>query len=108
MSVGFQEFPQSDSAVRAWFNGLGWPVTMTHHDFDRDVFAWRHERPGTERTLRITQSVLEDVPPHLIAAMLDGLQAAERLNSHPQAYTIIMRENGEIILRQLDAPPTRK
>jgi len=58
----FTQFPEHDAAVSSWFETNGWPITIRHYDFDRAVFAWRHEALGIERTLRATMAVLEDWP----------------------------------------------
>ena len=50
------EYTELDRQVREWFASQGWPVTATHYDFDREIFAWRHEaRPSY--TLRISRVV---------------------------------------------------
>jgi hypothetical protein len=103
--VGFQDYPAASTAIYKWFQDRGWPVTATHHDFERDVFAWRHEAPGFDRTLRVTRRVLEDIPADLIGATLDGLRVADHLERRPEAYTVIVSENGSVVIRQLDAPP---
>jgi hypothetical protein len=36
----------------------GWEVTRTNYDFDREVYAWRHDqRGGNSPTLRISRGV---------------------------------------------------
>jgi len=35
-----------DQSVREWMKARGWEVTRTSYDFDRKVYAWRHDVPG--------------------------------------------------------------
>lgn len=35
-----------DENVRQWMKAKGWEVTGAKYDFDREVYAWRHEVSG--------------------------------------------------------------
>lgn len=105
MSTELHEFPEHDVAVRGWFAIHQWPVSSIHHDFDRDIYAWRFEGATQSRTLRITKTVLTDTPSDLLAVVLDGLDVANAMDRLPRAYTVVMREGADVVLRQLERPP---
>jgi hypothetical protein len=98
-------FPEHSAAVDVWFRQHGWPVTSTHHDFDRDIYGWRSESAAPQQTLRITQRVLEDTPAAQLGAVLDSLKVADAMTAKPKAYTIVKQEQGHPVLAQLDKPP---
>lgn len=83
----------------------GWNVTMTHYDFDREVYAWRHEQSGIHYTLRIAQAVLEDTPAHVLGAGLDSLNVADLMKKVPRAYTLVRRAAAGVVVEQLPGPP---
>jgi hypothetical protein len=50
----------------------GWEVTRTNYDFEREVYAWRHDqRGGNSPTLRISRQVLEDYPGFVVVHHLE-------------------------------------
>ena len=102
-----RELSEHDEAIRGWFEEQGWLVASSHYDFDREVYAWRHEA-GTERiTLRIARTVLEDWPPGMVLVALESRQVAQMLRARPGAYTVIRRRDGSIAVEQLDGPPPK-
>ena len=68
-----KQYPDQDEAVADWFKRKGWSVTARHWDSSREVLACRAEAARPEITLRITLSVIQDVPAHRIPTVLDGL-----------------------------------
>jgi hypothetical protein len=52
-------------------------VTSTDYNFDREIYAWRHDlRSGPSPTLRFSQGVLEDYPAFALVEILDQLGVA--------------------------------
>jgi hypothetical protein len=48
-----------DREIRRWMKANGWEVTRTNYDFEREIYAWRHDmRGGASPTLRIARKVL--------------------------------------------------
>jgi hypothetical protein len=102
----FAHFPEHDAAITAWFSRNGWPVTMRHFDFERDVFAWRHEGRSGDRTIRVTQSTLEDYPADKVIALFDASRLADVLPRNPEKYVILRGQSpGGIAFEILDGPP---
>jgi hypothetical protein len=85
----------------------GWSVTMRHSDDDRDVLAWRAEGVSSAITLRVTQSVCEDVPADALVALFDAEKLAQKLSRAPNLYTIVMLDEGtrSTVIRQLLRAP---
>ncbi len=77
---------ETDSAIRAWMNKQGWPVTATYYDFDRLNYAWRHDVGSECYTLLITRRVIEDTEPLSLVEALNFLKVAEKLRKRPDAY----------------------
>ncbi len=98
---------ETDSAIRAWMNKQGWPVTeKTHHDFDRGIYAWRHDVAGECYTLRITQIVIEDAKsPLALVEALNFWKVADELRKQPDAYTLVKRSPTGVVVEQLAGPP---
>lgn len=104
----FAQFPRHDAAISEWFARQGWPVMMRHFDCDRDVFAWRHETATRTRTVRVTQSTLEDYSPDQIIAVFEASRLAEVLPKAFGRYVILRRKGpGSIGFDILDAPPLK-
>jgi len=100
-----ERFPEHDAAVTEWFHRHGFDVTDRNYDFDREIFAWRSERANPPRTLRLTERILEDVPAVQLGATLERLRADEALNAKPEAWTLVIQEQGRPVLKQLEGPP---
>ena len=102
----FALFPEHDDAIAAWFETHGRPVTVRHYDFDRGVFAWRHEGSGVDsRTLRVTLTSLEDVPAHILVGFLESAKVWETLEKAPEKYALVRRNTqGGVLLDILDGP----
>ena len=96
-----------DRAVRGWMEAQGWPVTeKTHHDFDRNIYAWRHDVAGECYTLRITMIVIEDIEPLALVEALNRLKVAEKLRERPEAYTLVKKGSPkDVVVVQLSGPP---
>ena len=95
-----------DSAIRAWMNEQGWPVTDTYYDFDRMIHAWRHDVAGECYTLRITQIVIEDAKsPLALVEALNFWKVADELRKQPDAYTLVKRSPTGVVVEQLPGPP---
>jgi hypothetical protein len=100
-------FPDHDQAVSAWMAKRGWSVTVRRSDADRDVLAWRAEGVSSAITLRVTQSVCEDVSPDALVAFFDVEKLAQKLSRAPNLYTIVMQDEGtrSTVIRQLLRAP---
>jgi hypothetical protein len=84
---------ECDSAVRGWMEKQGWPVTATHSDLDRHIYAWRHDVAGECHTLWITRRVIEDIAPLTLVEALNSWKVAEKLREHPDAYTLVRKSS---------------
>jgi hypothetical protein len=52
----------------------GWDVSRVNYDFERQVYAWRHDvRGGRSPGLRIPRQVLESYPAFAVLHHLDEL-----------------------------------
>ena len=106
--ANFSEFQEHDTAVSAWFANYAWPVSSWFIDDDRDVFAWRHEGAtrADNRPLRVTQYVLEDVPPHILAEYLQSAAVADTLVREAVRYVVVQQvDGGNTGVVVLDAAP---
>ncbi|MGH7519069.1 MAG: hypothetical protein ACREOC_16665 [Gemmatimonadales bacterium] len=105
--MSIQAHAEADAAIRKWFRDNGVPVTTTHEDFDRDVFSWRHEPVGSRSlTLRISQSVLEDLSETDLVSLLNSQRVMDLLRKAPDRYTIVCRgDRGDTVVRQLAERP---
>jgi hypothetical protein len=84
----------------------GWPVTETHSDLDRHIYAWRHDVAGESHTLWITRRVIEDIAPLTLVEGLNSWKVAEKLREHPDAYTLVRKSSPtSVVLEQ--RPGTR-
>ena len=64
----------------------GWKVTAVNYDFDREVYAWRHEqRGGNSPTLRINRAVLENYPAFALMEHIAGLKVARLVEAFDAA-----------------------
>lgn len=102
----FQKFPEHDEAVTAWFAALQWPVS-DRFIVDFDIFAWRHEpvAPEQPRTLRVTRTVMEDVPAAALVAFLHSADVKGLLASNHRKHVVIQRlDNGNIGVTVRDVP----
>ena len=98
---------ETDKQIRVWMETQGWPVTTTHYDFTREVFAWRHETSGQkDPTLRMSQAVLEDNDAAMLVEALQQEKVAELIKAKPGAYTWLRREGGSFVVEQLFEPPS--
>ena len=97
-----------DIAVREWMETQGWPVTeKTHHDFDREIYAWRHDVAGECYTLRITRIVIEDIEPLALVEGLNRLKVAGMLRKQPDAYTLVKKGSPkDVVVEQMPGRPT--
>lgn len=101
------QFPEIDAAVSDWMAREGWPVTMRHFDFDREVLAWRASGSRPPVTLRVSLTVCDDVPPDKLVMFFQGARIADQLRSNPDAYLLVMRDSvtgGTVVGRFLRAP----
>jgi hypothetical protein len=72
-----------------------WEVTRTNYDFDREIYAWRHQQAGGKPpTLRIARYVLEHYPAFVVLYHLDQLKVAQAMRARPAARLVVV-ENGE-------------
>ena len=92
---------ESDSAVRGWMETQGWPVTATDRDFDRQIYAWRHDVSGECYTLRITRRVIEDTEPSALVGVLNFWKVAEKLREQADAYTLVRSSPTGVVVEQL-------
>jgi hypothetical protein len=77
---------------------------MTDYDFDREIYAWRHEvRSGPSPTLRIAQKVLEDYPAFALLHHLDHLKVAAAIRADPAAYLVVLQRGSRVVLEELPA-----
>ncbi len=97
-----------DRAIREWMETQGWPVTeKTHHDFDREIYAWRHDVAGECYTLRITRIVIEDIKPLELVQTLNRLKVDEMLRKQPDAYTLVKKGSPkDVVVEQLPRSPS--
>lgn len=100
---------ETDSAIWAWMDKQGWPVTDTHYDSTHLIYAWEHEgAEGQCYRLWITRTAIEDVkPPNLLVENLNRLNVAEKIRQRPAAYTRVqMGSPKEVVVEQLPGPPS--
>ena len=103
-----EQFPVHDEVISAWFAELGWPVTARFIDHGRGVFAWRYApNSGTDsRTLRVTETVLEDVPPIALVEFMRNANVNAVLSRENAKYVLVQRlDNGSTGVRVYDGPP---
>jgi hypothetical protein len=90
-----------DEAVRDWMKSKGWEVTKVNYDFDREIYAWRHElRSGPSPTLRISRGVLEDYPPFAVLEHLDRLDVAAALRRSPNIRFAVVQNGTTVTLEE--------
>lgn len=82
---------EHDAAVTAWMEKQGWPVDDRHHDFGRELYAWRSHAVKPVITLWITRSVVDDHSPAELTGILDQLNTRYALSHAPEMYTVIRR-----------------
>jgi len=71
------------------------------YDFDREVYAWRHEvRGGKSPTLRIERKVLEDYPAFAVLHHLDRLRVAAAIRARPDAHFVIVQDGSKVTLEE--------
>jgi hypothetical protein len=84
-----------DRVIRQWMKAKGWEVNRTNYDFDREVYAWRHQqRDGKSPTLRIFRYVLEHYPAFIVLHHLEELKVAQVIRARPEARMVVV-QNGE-------------
>jgi hypothetical protein len=80
----------------------GWEVTRTHYDFDRELFAWRHDvSGGPSPTLWISQKVLEHYPAFIVVHHLDELKVAREMRARPEARLALVQNESTVCLEEL-------
>lgn len=90
-----------DQSVREWMKVRGWAVTRTNYDFDRKVYAWRHDLPGGKSpTLRVSQKVLEEYPAFVVLHHLDELKVASAMRAHNEARLVVVQKGSTVVLDQ--------
>ena len=71
----------------------GWEVTRTDYDFERQVYAWRHDvRRGPSPTLRISSQVLDTYPAFVVLYHLDQSKVAQAVRAQPNARFAVIQE----------------
>jgi hypothetical protein len=86
-----------DGEIREWMKGKGWEVTKVDYDFDREIYAWRHEvRGGKSPTLRIERKVLEAYPAFAVVYHLDQLRVAAMMKALPEARLVVAQDGDAI------------
>ncbi len=104
--MSWQPPEETDSAIRAWMNKQGWPVTATHYDFNRLSYAWRHDVGSECYTLLITRRVIKDTEPLALVEALNFWKVAEKLRKQPDAYTLVKSSPSTgVVVEQLPGPP---
>lgn len=72
------------------------------YNFDREVYAWRHERRGgPSPTLRISRKVLEDHPAFAVLYHLDTLKVAAAIRARPDARHVVEQNGSRVTLEVL-------
>jgi hypothetical protein len=80
----------------------GWKVTAVNYDFDREVYAWRHEqRGGNSPTLRISRAVLEDYPAFALMEHLARLRIADAMRQEPGAKFLVAQQGDKVVVVRL-------
>jgi hypothetical protein len=93
-----------DEEVRRWMQARGWEVTRTNYDFDREVYAWRHDqRGGDSPTLRIGRQVLENYPGFAVAHHLDTLRVGQAIRANPSARLAVLQKGSAVVIEELPA-----
>jgi hypothetical protein len=83
-----------DRSVREWMKRKGWEVSRINYDFDREIYAWRHDvRDGASPTLRISWRVLENYPAFVVVHHLEELKVAQAIRAKPEARLVVV-QNG--------------
>ena len=81
----------------------GWEVTRTNYDFDREIYAWRHDVRGSScPTLRISRQVLEDYPAFVVIHHLDQLKVARAMRAHPETRLVVLQRDSTVVLEGED------
>jgi hypothetical protein len=101
------QFPEHDAMISEWIAKQGWPIAVRHYDFDREVLAWRAAGVTPRITLRVSQTICEDVPTHVLVSFSDNAKLAVKLALAPDRYTIVMRgaATGATIIKQFPSAP---
>jgi hypothetical protein len=87
-----------DREVRRWMKGKGWEVTSTDHDFDREVYAWRHDQRGDSPTLRIGRAGSRGLSGFMVAYHLDTLRVAQAIRAKPTARLAVLQKGTTVVL----------
>ena len=100
-SMTWKPTEDTDRAVRAWMKAKGWNVTRVNYDFDREIYAWRHDmRGGPSPTLRISRQVLESYPTFVLLYHLDELKVAREMQAHPKSRLVVVQKSSTVVLDQ--------
>lgn len=94
--------PHVDGEIRDWMKAKGWEVNRPpKYDFDREVYAWRHEvLGGGSVTLRIARNVLEAYPPFAVVWHLDELRVAAAIRARPDARYVVVHSGLKVTLEE--------
>ena len=99
--VNWKPSEDVDEAVRSWMKSKGWEVTKVNYDFDREIYAWRHELKGKPSpTLRISQGVLEAYPPFAVVEHLDRLNVAAAIRRTPNSRFVVVQNGTAVTLEE--------
>jgi hypothetical protein len=92
---------EHDREIRRWMKSKGWEVTRTNYDFDRRIYAWRHDQPGGKSpTLRISRRVLEDYPAFVVVHHLEQLKVAKAMRARPEAQLVLLQNGSKVALEE--------
>jgi hypothetical protein len=90
---------EHDKEIRRWMKSIGWEVTRTNYDPDRQVYAWRHDvRNGFSPTLRISRQVIESYPAFALLYHLDELKVARAMRARPEARLVVVQKGLTVAL----------
>jgi hypothetical protein len=65
----------------------------TSYDFEREIYAWRHDvHGGPSPTLRISRPVLDGYPAFVVLYHLDQLKIAQAMRATPAARLVVVQE----------------
>jgi len=100
--VGWKPTDDIEREIRGWMRAKGWEVTSTDYNFDREVYAWRHDVRGKKPspTLRISQQVLDHYPAFAVLEHLDRLGVADAIKAHPDTCLVVVQKGPRVTLEE--------
>jgi hypothetical protein len=91
-----------DREVREWMRSKGWEVNRTNYNFDREIFAWRHQLPGRQITYPPGLPLRSRAVPRLRGAVPPRpVKGRPGHPSSPEARLVVVQNGTKVSLMEL-------